>query len=563
MPFAPHIPSISRQVFQAAACLPVIALFWVFLGVVPAFAQPVYVYQPEEMRYRHFSSTFYLDGQLYPTTKILYKQPFATEYSYEHLVKDINTKNLTTIGDVIAQLPEYMRTGNFLVVYHSRSLQTSSPEAPRIVAFSPSARLMLAFNSGDKKYSGHDKLEVIQWREQTNRFEFREISFAKNKRPVFSKADPKQCIRCHQARGRQQQALANGNINAVDMRPNWEPYSHWPGVIGSNDGDIRFALKDSYDFNRHIAQPYDETILQDQAREADIARNFMQKIAPENARYRHLRNLDVTAPLRFTDLVAVHNFHRVMRLMQQQAQVFAAHLDLFRHAVDCGLENIAEVIKNYPLFPGKNPSLTESQRAFSLSRLITRVFESFGVDTSDWSMNFDDAARFAFVERLGTPSNTMRNFRFAFHRMMTTDHSGRDWLAVWQKCREDNQKIKKQYHDFALLGATQARFQQAVAQSQASKPRISQVLAKCMHCHDGSELMTPAIPFDQGAEKLRSVLVKKADYSERSLYSEILLRTGDLATLNQQMPPKKRLRAEERRVLHEYLKEVMRVEQAP
>jgi hypothetical protein len=63
---------------------------------------------------------------------------------------------------------------------------------------------------------------MVQWRDDSKSFEYRDITFPEGAAgtPVFSEANPQQCLGCH---------------TASDPRPNWEPYNQWPGAYGGND----------------------------------------------------------------------------------------------------------------------------------------------------------------------------------------------------------------------------------------------------------------------------------------------------------------------------------------
>ncbi|MBY0384495.1 hypothetical protein K2X05_04985, partial [bacterium] len=74
---------------------------------------------------------------------------------------------------------------NYVLMYRSRSLQDASYLMPRAIVFGRSAKFIMAFN-GHEKQKGYNNLEIIQYREKTQRWEFREITFSQYKPPVFS-----------------------------------------------------------------------------------------------------------------------------------------------------------------------------------------------------------------------------------------------------------------------------------------------------------------------------------------------------------------------------------------
>jgi hypothetical protein len=155
--------------------------------------------------------------------------------TYETVVDLVRTRNLRTIDDLLAQ-PEFsvpFRRG-FTAMFRSQSLQHADPLNPRIILYGQDAKLVLAFTcatgdcvgTGGPAVANGDHLEMVQWRDDSKSFEYRDIAFPETgtatgvSDPVFSEANPQQCLGCH---------------TASDPRPNWEPYNQWPGAYGGND----------------------------------------------------------------------------------------------------------------------------------------------------------------------------------------------------------------------------------------------------------------------------------------------------------------------------------------
>lgn len=150
-------------------------------------------------------------------------------FSFEAMLHLIERQKITTIEALLPQLPESMLS-NYVLVYSSRSLQEASPQNPRAVLFGSDASFIMSFN-GDFKQKGFDRIEMVQFREETKTFEFREIQFTEN-RTVVSAKNPVQCLGCH----------------GQNPRPNWDGYFLWPGVFGSEDDHVyrtnpKFAFK--------------------------------------------------------------------------------------------------------------------------------------------------------------------------------------------------------------------------------------------------------------------------------------------------------------------------------
>ena len=207
---------------------------------------------------------------------------------------------------------------NHVLVYRSRSLQDASFLFPRAIAFGESGKFILTFN-GNERQRGFNKLEMIQFRESTNRFEFREITFQLGKPPFFSEANPKKCLECHQSPQR----------TNVDPRPNWEPYNFWPGVYGSVDEEIRPVLKEGYEkFLRneisYLPSPMERFLKQDmflvdeQAQEQIMLRKFQEQIQTVNERYKMLPAYHLRNPLSLTKITAILNFRRIARIAREE-----------------------------------------------------------------------------------------------------------------------------------------------------------------------------------------------------------------------------------------------------
>ncbi|MEQ1879057.1 MAG: hypothetical protein ABL958_20625, partial [Bdellovibrionia bacterium] len=159
---------------------------------------------------------------------VLFFSASAQAFTFEDLAAIIKSGNVKSIEQLLPLLPEELRA-DYVLMYRSRSLQDASFENPRAIMFGKDARLVLSFN-GDPSHKGFSEIEAIQYREKEARFEFREIQFGA--RVDISAANPAKCLKCHQAATR----------TGVDPRPNWEPYSFWPGAYGAADGFFKPSL---------------------------------------------------------------------------------------------------------------------------------------------------------------------------------------------------------------------------------------------------------------------------------------------------------------------------------
>lgn len=174
-------------------------------------------------------------------------------FDYEDLTFLIESNNLTSVEQVIAHLPQPFLE-NYTLAYDSRSLHGSSYDYPRAVLFGTDATLVLTFN-GDPAHARYQHVEAMQFRQQSNEFEMRSISFEDDAH--LSAKNPPLCLSCH------------GNR----PRPIWSSYSyadieeqqHWPGFYGS----------------MHDAPSLDSV-------EAEAYANF-QRLATRHPRYRYLK----------------------------------------------------------------------------------------------------------------------------------------------------------------------------------------------------------------------------------------------------------------------------------
>lgn len=479
------------------------------------------------------SSPFLVNGFEYPALHYIQQSvPIEDELTYEKLKDLIQSQHLDTIESVIAQLPQYMLNNNYIVMYRSRSLQKATPDSPRIITFTPTARLLLTFNGGIPNHKGANTLEIIQFRDGTRRFEFREITFLSDKKaPQFSEANPKKCLACHQSSTR----------TNIDMRPNWEPYNVWPGAIGSNNGNLGVPLLEDSSIMA-TQQPQDEAFLQEQLHEKEITDRFIKIIAPTHPRYSYLGSLNVKTTTNFTQVLSILNFQRVVRLMEEEQALFDSHYELYEMLGKCHYGyNFSSEAFDQLLFYHKNKSeLSKYPKAHDASETkfsdrLTWIFEGLGVDTSDWSMDFGTSGRFAFAERFGVP-----------------DFTHLAYGSAWFQSHKDSKLSCGQLYKLAETKAK--KFPLNSSHKSTSTPIThqktgSEILKHCSSCHsDGID--APQIPFDN-LPALKKILYKP--FKHHRWIDEIIDRTSDMADSEQQMPPQKRMTPLEHKVLRTFL----------
>jgi hypothetical protein len=115
-------------------------------------------------------------------------------FSFEDIRTNIETKNLKTIPEVLNSLPADFRS-NYNLIQSSLSLQGTAKGLPRAILHTLDHKFILTFNAGGE-LRGSNTLEMIQFREDSREFEFRQIDF-KDGNVVFSDANPPRCLGCH------------------------------------------------------------------------------------------------------------------------------------------------------------------------------------------------------------------------------------------------------------------------------------------------------------------------------------------------------------------------------
>lgn len=121
---------------------------------------------------------------------------------------------------------------NMVVIGESESLQQTSVKDgkmnPRIMLKSPNSELMVTFAT-DPELPGYNSIEVMRWNGKKGSYEFQEINFGDQGEPPHIDLSGKKCAECHKS---------------PSMRPNWDTYRAWAGVIPSRDDMLEMDYKD-------------------------------------------------------------------------------------------------------------------------------------------------------------------------------------------------------------------------------------------------------------------------------------------------------------------------------
>ena len=450
-----------------------------------------------------------------------------------------------TIEATIEALPAHLRS-RYTLMYRSRSLQSASFLAPRAILFEDDGSFAVSFNGGDARVRGHDKLEAMQFRAETARWEFREIDFSSGA-PILSEANPRKCLECHQSARRAD----------VDPRPNWEPYFFWPGAYGGVDGQPGRTMAGN-PYGDPEGQAMLALLAAEQMQEPAQLEAFHRDVKPSHPRYRTLGEFVARRTLDLTDALTDLNSFRVGRLVTQTPD----WVD-YRDSITAVFFCTGSVDDGATLAPELAAAHTESYGSvrppfFAVSggfygrntdRRMRYMFDARGVDTSDWSMDFKTGGRFAFSDRFGSPSFPERQLLTGLRRAIG--------LSPDQARECDEAKARAlaraaQNRDSGRLAelASIARAKSAAGSRPESSPQTQ--LQRCAVCHVGAARTGPSIPFDD-IRRLAPAL-RRTGYLRGTLLQEIEHRVGDFAIAEEQMPPGGAPTVVERERLLEFLK---------
>lgn len=507
--------------------------------------------------------------------------------SFESLVADIQSKNkesitVSRLDDVLSLLPEEFLKG-YALVYRSRSLQEASAEYPRAIVFGHSAEFILAFN-GHAKQRGYNQLEMIQYRAKERRWEFREMTFTEGQSPQVSGPNPKKCLECHQSPKRLD----------VDPRPNWEPYSFWPGVYASMDGKIHSLLPEYYDNmkkNKAFEQslmglPFEEiqhrqenyktkylgvlaqfleqdfVLVEEQANEESGVVYFERVIKEQpNSRYRHLGPFSVHGPTNLTRNLVTLNMRRVARLIQQALP--GELMNDFVYALaglrpSGGLYNdpetselrymnacdriylpdhllklfISETLARKPIASDKYTPVEGKYFQLDLGAALDILLMPTGVLTEDWSMDFKTNGRFSFGSsgRFASPNDAKSDYISSFYEAMSSSSE-----IQFMSCEELQSKSEERFLQLEKSGRLEALLSRSEELWQQRRKRP--LMDRCVACHVNFEdgLDAPMIPFDNPIRLSKEL--SKAGYKRGTLLDEIRYRLSDHVPSHLQMPP--------------------------
>ncbi|NQZ01521.1 MAG: hypothetical protein HRT45_12730, partial [Bdellovibrionales bacterium] len=482
-------------------------------------------------------------------------------YDFQELVEESKTVE-SALGRIHEVYPELFDL--YLLSYHSRSLQGSSPMSPRAIVFDPSGQFVMSFN-GETSQRGGNAFEIMRFLPEQRRFEFREVVFSGQGGAQVSEANPKKCMVCHQSLERK----------VDDPRPNWEPYNFWPGFYGSVDGFL--GVKRSR-LRKPEVRNDDLLVAGIEAEEANLAK-FFEEVKPTHSRYKFLGDFERRLTVDFTELMASLNFSRIHRLItEDHADVYQKLEPTFLGVLKCGrmmisAEDQAWIRQNSngrepiyrdrrrsdepkPTLDGVRTQLMQDQFAVTelsdeefdafvrgqyerqlqeyydykkidISEGLFDLFETVGISTSDWSMDFRTQGRFAAVERFGTPSNTRAGFKNAIREHMTPKRFNA--LPGCDDLRSSSPLAFSAFRHSEL--ARDLLEKKAVKLSQGEAP----LMRRCQRCHDGADREVPYLPFHD-ENQLKLALDRPTRMGAASLRAVIKRRISIHETDNVRMP---------------------------
>lgn len=170
-------------------------------------------------------------GTVPPTIE---KSPALSAEEVLSWVDPTHAGSVNSVEKLLEKLPEAYRT-YFVLQYESHSNHQSDPGHPRIIFFGPDAKLLMGV-SGLSTDPFYHTIEMIEYEPDGAAFSFYSIHFNVPGTPTIEK-NPSDCLRCH----------------GQDPKPNWEPYSLWPGTYGSLHDRIIGGTLEHNSFQQFLA----------------------------------------------------------------------------------------------------------------------------------------------------------------------------------------------------------------------------------------------------------------------------------------------------------------------
>jgi hypothetical protein len=471
----------------------------------------------------YFSVIFFLflsvSSYAYKNLEEALEEPIFNLDSFVTKLNNLSHDNSleSTLAELKKSEPSFFK--NYVLMYKSRSLQTSSFMYPRVLLSSPDSKTVISFN-GNSDDHGFEKLEVMRFEPKTTSFTFNEIGFEDGKLKL-SKDNPKKCMNCHQ----------NSSREVNDPRPNWEPYSTWPGAYSS------LAVGGHELFNPESPK-HDPILSRDAKLENKMYQRFLNRVAPYHPRYSLLKPMEKNSLDRFfpaigfprgatnkfttifTDNLMNLNIHRIVRLIGQ-TPIINDYRKVVLAITKCSNLVLPDEImdwhkKHHPT------NLVEHIKYDQLDEALEFIFHPYGISTRDWSMDFGTGGKFAFKHRFGGPNNFVTNFNKALLESF-------EEYGIPKSCKD----LKKEVQELKFESTKHLRAQKDLDFLDGGN-HSTNLISRCTSCHTSSFFGAPYIPFDDET-KLASALNKRG-YSRGTLKKEIFYRIGTHAQFFERMP---------------------------
>lgn len=497
-----------------------------------------------------------------------YAHPARPNLSISRILDKMKAERLTTIEQVLAGLPQDFRD-HYVLMYGSRSLQQSTFLAPRVIFHEGDGSFALAVGSGHAGLRGGNVIEMVQFHDDGYRWEFRELTFRAGRNPEVSEPNPKKCLACHQSPLR----------TDVDPRPNWEAYNFWPGAYAGFDGEIGKRLIDPKNM-APILLPLIDAHLYD---EDDVAQSMLEKffaeVQPDHPRYKFLGPFNGQAVTDMGELFVGNNDLRAVRLASQSPD-WDVYRNLMVTMMTCDhTYDVFELRKHKPFprnlfYPDSLPPELEPLhrslvdkftmreelpiRELTAGMRIDMLFETRGIDTTDWSMDYKTDARLAFEDRFGSVASPLAQMQSAVIEVLKLKINPE--LGLGGLCADAQKDLAEKLPGWRQSG----RLKQLVATTQERLLTYQRtmgreaLLNRCVSCHDGSKKTVPAIAFDDPEslkKELPRIIVRRGQTMR--MIDEIEWRLRDFATTDEQMPPSLASSPKDRKAVMAYLQDLI------
>lgn len=321
-------------------------------------------------------------GQEVPDITTLIER--ENSYNPEELFTLLKEKKPKDKAEFMSILPNIFKD-NYILMYDSKSLQSSSFDKPRAILRSPKSEVMLSIsNHGDIKNEHNSNVELIYWDKEEKAFKFHEISFDESTGMKISNENPSKCLKCH---------------GGDDPRPNWEPYSSWPGSYGGKEefrlsGELVAGERRYLDefINKSKSDPIYSQLL-----------NLEKHFTPFTKDNDIVGGREAQGLLnyKFTESVAKLNFERIVdRMSKNEFYDQFKYATLYTFACTYSESPYPENLKNFDLYFNK---LGPED--------IIALYDRLGTDTDAWPMS---SGRITDPEiQLSTPDGSSQNLTYA------------------------------------------------------------------------------------------------------------------------------------------------------